>query len=351
MSSSFGGGAKFVQDGIQFDDAEEKKHWQKVFRLINKGKIKSPEYDEPLDKMPERAMPEEGKNIIKVKGSCPPPLKACDARAAQKAGRSCPDPRYAAYPYIQVKETGALCYPNLNTSSMIREMQENKKALARKSILDLIKVLAAIEDNSGTPGMCNVIHTMNAKPKGVRKAYCTNLKDSSDNLVCNWNAADNSCAPSGASARRPVATPIEAPSLFAVAEDIVEKPIRPTPTAIVYIDAAEGEEVDLNDDQLNLLSVIGLNPTVESKIKIGKVRSVPELTQLYLKLRKNIKAGIIKSAADVNQFYTTFSNSSQAPAARTQASAAARTQASAAPAETKKPRSAKTQALLNLANA
>ena len=72
---------------------------------------------------------------------------------------------------------------------------------------------------------------------------------------------------------------------------------------------------------------------------------------MIFKLRKNIKAGIIKSAADVNQFYTTFSNSSQAPAARTQASAAARTQASAAPAETKKPRSAKTQALLNLANA
>lgn len=297
MSSSFGGGAKIVEDGIQFDDAEEKRHWQKVFRLINKGRIKSPEYDEPLDKMPERAMPEEGKNIIKVKGSCPPPLKACDARAAQKAGRSCPDPRYAAYPYIQVKETGALCYPNLNTSAMIRELQEDKKALARKSILDLIKVLAAIEDNSGTPGMCNVINTMNAKPKGVREAYCTNLKDSSDNLVCNWNAADSSCAPSGAGVPARRATPMEAPSLFAVAE----KPrAKPTPTAVVYDEVAPGDDLKLNATQKALLRDKNLNAHSQQMISLAMNEPYKGLLK---KLKKNILTGKITTAAQVNTFY------------------------------------------------
>ena len=217
MYSSLKGGLKLQETGVEFDNEKEKKHWVKLFKMIEKGKIEGPDYDYPLDKMPERAMPKSGENIISVKGSCPPPLRACDAKAAQKAGKTCPDPRYAAYPYIQVEETGALCYPNFNNASLQREMQQDKKAMARKSILDLIKVLAAIEDDSGTPGMCNVINSMNSKPAMVREAYCKSLKSGGEGgqEVCSW--ADSTCSPKSgggvarASARPPLGLAAQSP--------------------------------------------------------------------------------------------------------------------------------------------
>jgi hypothetical protein len=197
MSSSLSGGLRIGESGLEFDDEAERKHWKKLFKMIEKGKTKKdvPDYKYPISNMPERASPEVGKNIITVPERCPPPLVGCDAKKALQKGQLCPSPEYLAYPYIQVKKTGELCYANVNQAALNREMQADKKALARKSILDLIKVLAAIEDDNGTPGMCNTINSMNAKPPGVREAYCRGLKKGNEQL-CTFE--NDVCSPSGA---------------------------------------------------------------------------------------------------------------------------------------------------------
>lgn len=208
--------------------AEETRDLRNLWKKIKRQQLK---YESPLSNMPNRAPPS-ASNIIKVKGGCPPPLKACDAEAAQREGKTCPDPRLAVYPYIQVEETGALCYPNLNTAAMQREMREEKKALARKSILDLIKVLAAIEDGDATPDMCNVVNQMTGKPAALKQAYCDNLLHQGTKM-CSFQ--NNTCVWSGAQPSGRLAEPLtraeEVPPPPPPAPVVKETPPPPPPPA------------------------------------------------------------------------------------------------------------------------
>ena len=304
MSSSLGGGLKLLETGLEFDNEAEKKHWAKLFKMIEKGKVPGPTYDYPLEKMPTRAPPDPSKNIIKVKGGCPPPLKACDARKAQAAGKSCPRDEYLAYPYIQT-ESGELCYANLNSAALQREMQEDMKALARKAILDLIKVLAAIEDNSATPGMCNVVNSMNSKPAGIRQAYCTNLKSGNES-VCNWN--NDTCSPRAGIVGGPA--PSRAPGGLVGLRDEKKEEAPPPPapkpatlrvikpTVTAYDEVVPGENLDLTDEQQALLALSDLSNRAKGLIASGKSTQSP----IYQKLKKNIITGKINTAADINAF-------------------------------------------------
>jgi len=159
--------------------------------------IAEPNWQAPLDKMVDRPMPDEN-NTIQIKGKCPRPFVGCDAISAEKQGKTCPDPRFAVFPYIQEMATGAICYPPLNAAEMARELNEEKKALARQSVMQLIKVLAAFDTEEGTPAMCNIVNKM--KNNSVKKAYCEGLvrknKEGGDPInLCAYEENDHSCAP------------------------------------------------------------------------------------------------------------------------------------------------------------
>jgi hypothetical protein len=185
MSRSLRGGEKKNID-IDAEDETNIRMLEGMLKKLKKKKIPKPEYESPLSKMEPRAMPT-AENTITIQGRCPAPFKGCDAISAQKAGKMCPDPRYAVFPYIQEEDTGALCYPNLDASKIQREINDEKKAAARHSVMQLIKVLAAFNDAEGAPEMCDVINKMNGvgNNRAIKELYCNNLKKGEDQL-CNY---------------------------------------------------------------------------------------------------------------------------------------------------------------------
>jgi hypothetical protein len=197
MSRSLRGGIKNIEVGD--DDEQAIRDLQTLLVKMKKKKIQKPEYKSPLSTMDQRPLPDEN-NTMKIKGKCPAPFKACDAVAAQKVGKMCPDPRFAVYPYIQEEDTGALCYPNLDAAKIQREIKDEKKAAARHSIMQLIKVLAAFNESEGSPEMCNVIDKMDGtdtKHQAIKKAYCEGLTGPNSNTsLCEFNDKAQ-CFPSG----------------------------------------------------------------------------------------------------------------------------------------------------------
>jgi hypothetical protein len=177
---------------------QEIKEFEKLWKKIQP---KNDDYESPISKMKERAFPDANNTIDTER--CPAPLRAC----IPKDGFLCPPPYYANYPYIREKKTGALCYPNLNTAAMQNELREEKKARARKAIVDLIKVLAAIEDDDATPAMCNVVNNMSSKPPQLRQAYCESLTNKTGK-VCQYDGAQ--CFPVGG---KPSAAGVAGPPL------------------------------------------------------------------------------------------------------------------------------------------
>ena len=202
-SKSLRGGEKKT---IEIDAEDEKniRLLESMLAKLRKKKISKPEYESPLDKMNARPKPN-ASNTITIQGRCPAPFKGCDAIAAQKAGKMCPDPRYAVYPYIQEEDTGALCYPNLDAAKIQREINDEKKAAARHSVMQLIKVLAAFNDADAAPEMCDVINKMNGEGKSrqIKQLYCENLSKG-PNPLCEYKtdtAGKGTCSrkPSGSS--------------------------------------------------------------------------------------------------------------------------------------------------------
>ena len=181
-SKSLRGGEKKT---IEIDAEDEKniRLLETMLSKLRKKKISMPEYESPLDKMNARPLPTKD-NTITIQGRCPAPFKGCDAIAAQKAGKMCPDPRYAVYPYIQEEDTGALCYPNLDAAKIQREINDEKKAAARHSVMQLIKVLAAFNDGDAAPEMCDVINKMSSEgnSRKIKQLYCTNLSKNGEDL-------------------------------------------------------------------------------------------------------------------------------------------------------------------------
>lgn len=181
-SKSLRGGEKKT---IEIDAEDEKniRLLEAMLTKLRKRKISKPEYESPLDKMNARPLPTKD-NTITIQGRCPAPFKGCDAVSAQKVGKMCPDPRYAVFPYIQEEDTGALCYPNLDTTKIQREINDEKKAAARHSVMQLIKVLAAFNDSDASPEMCDVINKMSGegKNKQIKQLYCENLSKGKEPL-------------------------------------------------------------------------------------------------------------------------------------------------------------------------
>jgi hypothetical protein len=302
--------------------------------LMKKIKKKRVEYKSPLSSMPARAAPGP-ENTIQVKGSCPSPLKSCDAVSAQKAGKTCPDPRLAVYPYIQVEETGALCYPNLNTAAMQREMREEKKALARKSILDLIKVLAAIEDGDATPDMCNVVNQMTSKPQELRQAYCKSLKHGEvsmckfDNDNC---LATGAQVPSQPSQTFAAAAPAPVPGRTqAAGVPVREKSVSLTGSRAEH--RMFGKTYNLTPQQLNIVN----QTQISSRAKLFRNQAVTD-TKIAPKWREivdNVQNGKIETEqqfvtaveAATNEYYNSTSNAN-APTGQAESSSRSETSTS-----------------------
>ena len=163
----------------------------------NRMKIMEPNWKSPLSNMKTRPMPNKY-NTRQIKGKCPKPFVGCDAKKAEKEGRTCPDPRFAVFPYIQEEETGAICYPPLDSAEIAKELNEEKKALARQSVMQLIKVLAAFQNEEGTPAMCAVVDKM--ANKSLKKAYCQGLanrdldKGTYTTNLCTFDEKKGSCS-------------------------------------------------------------------------------------------------------------------------------------------------------------
>ena len=152
-----------------------------VQQIEKKRRIK---FQAPLSAQPPREPLDAKSNVIEIDGKCSDmgPYVACNGQKAQEAGFSCPNPQYALFPYTIEKKTGSLCYPKMNFNKVHQDEKKRQRAKARQAILQLIKVLAAFNDEEGTPEMCDVINKMTKQPPEVRKAYCEGLVSATPQL-------------------------------------------------------------------------------------------------------------------------------------------------------------------------
>ena len=199
LKSVKGGGITYdPRKGKITIDGEDYKNL--VRQIEKKERIK---YRAPLSSMPPREPLDVTKNAIEIDGKCSDmgPYVACNAQKAQEAGLMCPNPQYALFPYTIEKKTGSLCYPKMNFNKVHQDEKMRQRAKARQAILQLIKVLAAFNDEDGTPEMCDVINKMTKQPPQVRQAYCdglvsTELDDAgvaTKRPLCTYDVANEVC--------------------------------------------------------------------------------------------------------------------------------------------------------------